>query len=105
MGKYPNDENVARKRSELRQIGVAFEALNNAELEPGLSLGGFATQAEANAQMERLATRGVRTARVVQERAPVSGWKLTLPALDETLRPRTDDLRASLAGKTLRPCR
>ena len=105
MGKYPNDENVARKKSELRQIGVAFETLNNAELEPGLSLGGFATQAEANVQLERLASRGVRTARVVQERAPVSGWKLTLPALDETLRTRADDLRASLAGKTLRPCR
>jgi hypothetical protein len=105
MGKYPNDENVARKKSELRQIGVAFETLANAELEPGLSLGGFPTQAEANAQLERLAARGVRTARVMQERAPVSGWKLTLPALDDTLRARVDDVRPALGGKTLRPCR
>ncbi|MBK0391300.1 SPOR domain-containing protein [Ramlibacter algicola] len=105
MGKYPNDENVARKKSELRQIGVAFETLANAELEPGLSLGGFPTQAEANAQLERLAARGVRTARVMQERAPVSGWKLTLPALDDALRARVDDVRPALGGKTLRPCR
>lgn len=105
MGKYPNPENVARKKSELRQIGVTFEAVANPELEPGLSLGGYATQAEANQLLERLGVRGVHTARVVQERPDIKGQKLTLPAVNDDLRGHVDELRTALAGKTLRPCR
>lgn len=105
MGKYPNEDNVAKKMAELRQIGVAFETVSNADLKPGLSLGGFASQAEANQQLERLAGRGVRTAKVVQERAAVSGWRLLLPNVDDALRARADDLRGALNGKPLRACR
>jgi hypothetical protein len=105
MGRYGGVEQVARKRAELRQLGVSFEALSNATLEPGLSLGGFATQAAANDQLAALAERGVRTARVVQERPEVRGLRLMLPAVDEFLRPRLDELRVVLKDKTLRPCR
>ncbi len=105
MGKYPNAESVERKKSELRQIGVAYEALGNADLEPGLSLGGFPTQAEAVMHLERLASRGVRTARVVQERPETRGQRLTLSSVDDSLRARLDDLRAVLNGHPLRPCR
>lgn len=105
MGKYPNQDNVEKKKSQLRQIGVAFEPLSNPELEPGLSLGGFASEADADRQLERLAERGVRTARVVQERPELRGQRLTLPAIDEALRTRLDELRAPLGGKGLRPCR
>lgn len=105
MGKYPNAESVARKKSELRQIGVAFENLANPELEPGLSLGGFPTQAAADQHMERLGERGVRTARVVQERPESRGQRLVLPVVDDALRGRLDELRTALNGKPLRPCR
>ncbi|ROZ79158.1 SPOR domain-containing protein [Ramlibacter sp. WS9] len=105
MGKYQTPENVARKRAELRQLGISFEALANATLEPGLSLGGFATEAEATRQLESLAQRGVRTAKVVQERAEVRGQLLKLAAVDDTLRPRLDELKAGLGARTLRPCR
>jgi len=96
---------VERKKGELRQIGVAFEALSNPELEPGLSLGGHPTPDAANQQLERLAVRGVRTARVMQERPDQRGQRLTLPAVDDALRPRLEELRAALGGRTLRPCR
>jgi hypothetical protein len=105
MGKYQTPENVARKRAELRQLGISFEALANSALEPGLSLGGFATEAEATRQLESLAQRGVRTAKVVQERAEVRGQLLKLAAVDDTLRPRLDELKAGLGARTLRPCR
>ena len=105
MGKYQTPENVARKRAELRQLGISFEALANATLEPGLSLGGFATEAEATRQLESLAQRGVRTAKVVQERAEVRGQLLKLAAIDDTLRPRLDELKAGLGPRSLRPCR
>lgn len=105
MGKYASDENVNRKKGELRQLGISFEPLSNPALEPGLSLGGHASEADANRQLESLVARGVRTARVVQERPEVQGQKLVLPALDEGLRPRAEELRAALNGKALRPCR
>ena len=105
MGRYSGVEQLARKRAELRQLGVSFEALANPELEPGLSLGGFATQAQATQQLETLAERGVRTARVVQERPEQRGQRLLLPAVDDNLRPRLDELKTVLNGKPLRPCR
>jgi len=105
MGKYLTAESVARKKGELRQIGISFEALANPSLEPGLSLGGFATQAQAAQQLEVLSQRGVHTAKVVQERAEVRGQLLKLPAVDDSLRSRLDDLKPALGGKNLRPCR
>jgi len=105
MGRYAGVEQVARKRAELRQLGISFEALANPELEPGLSLGGHPTEAAANQQLQSLAERGVRTARVVQERPEQRGQRLLLPAVDDNLRPRLDELRPVLATRPLRPCR
>lgn len=105
MGRYGGVEQVARKRAELRQLSVSFEPLSNPELEPGLSLGGHATQQAAQQQLEQLALRGVRTARVVQERPEQRGQRLLLPAVDDALRPRLEDLKTALNGRPLRPCR
>jgi hypothetical protein len=55
--------------------------------------------------LERLASRGVHTAKVLQERPDVKGQHLTLPAVDDALRARLDELRIPLAGKPLRSCR
>ncbi len=105
MGKYLTVENVNRKKAELRQLGVSFENLSNASLEPGLSLGGFPTQAAANDQLNALAKSGVRTAKVVQERAEQRGQLLKFAAVDDALRPRLDEIKPALNGKTLRSCR
>jgi hypothetical protein len=105
MGKYLTAENVSRKKAELRQMGVSFEALANPSLEPGLSLGSFATEAAANQQMQMLAQRGIRTAKVVQERPEVRGQLLKLPAVDDCLRTRIENLRPVLNGKPLQACR
>lgn len=105
MGRYPDVEVLARKRAELRRLGVSFEALSNPQLEPGLSLGGFTTQEAANQHLEALAARGVRTARVVLERPDQRGQRLLLPAVDDNLRPRLEELKPVLNGKPLRPCR
>ncbi len=105
MGKYATAENTARKKAELRQIGISFEALSDPSLEPGLSLGGFASQAEASQQLESFLQRGVRSAKVVQERPELRGRLLKFYAVDDSLRPRLDELRPALNGKTLRPCR
>jgi hypothetical protein len=105
MGQYATAENVSRKKAELRQMGVSFEALSNPALEPGLSLGGYATQADALQQMNALSQRGVHTAKVVQERPELRGQLLKLPAVEDKLRVRLQDIRPALGGKSLRPCR
>lgn len=105
MGRYPNAEVLARKRAELANLNLRFEPLTNPELEPGLSLGGFATQAAANEALAALSRRGVRTARVVQERAEARGSLLKIPAADEAQRARLDEARSALAGKPLRSCK
>jgi hypothetical protein len=105
MGKYLTAENVARKKAELRQRGVSFEALSNPGMEPGLSLGGFATEAAAARQLEELTQRGVRTAKVVQERPELRGQLLRLAAVDDALRPRLEELKPALGGKSWRLCR
>jgi len=104
MGRYANAEQLDRKRGELRALRLSFEAPGSSALEPGLSLGGFGTQAEANARLAALAQRGVRTARVVEQRAAVTGQRLRLPAVDEALRPALESLAPALAGRALQPC-
>jgi hypothetical protein len=104
MGKYPNEEAVAKKRGELRQLGVAFRPVSNAALAPGLSLGSFGSQAEADTELARMAGKGVRTAKVVQERAELRGQTLRLTSVDSSLRAQLNALAAPLDGKTLRPC-
>ncbi|MBC7601214.1 MAG: SPOR domain-containing protein [Ramlibacter sp.] len=105
MGKYPNVEMMAKKRAELRTLGVPFEPLQNAALEPGISLGGYTTQVEATKQLDVLNKRGVHTAKVMQERGELKGQVLKLPAVNDELRPRLDDLKAALGGKSLHVCR
>lgn len=104
MGPYANAGDLAKKRAQLDSLELKFESLTNSGLGLGLSLGGFETQAAAQAALAGLSRRGVRTARVVQEHAEVRGTLLRLPAVDEALRARLEELKPALADKALRPC-
>jgi hypothetical protein len=105
MGKYPNADAAAKKRTELTQRNVKFESLNNPSLEPGISLGGYETQSAADAALDALSGRGVRTARVVQERLEVHNSLLKIATAEDTLRAKLDELKPVLAGKSLRTCK
>lgn len=105
MGKYASFDVLAKKRSELRQRNVSFQSLNNPALEPGLSLGNFNSQLDAETEMERIARRGVKTARVIQAQAELRGQKLKLAAVTPDLRTQLEALKPQLLGKTLQPCR
>jgi len=104
MGKYNSTDAVAKKKAELGVIGVSFEALDNATLEPGLSLGSFKTQPEAQAELDRIAKKGVKTAKVILERAELRGQRLKLPAVDSLLRSQLEAIKPQLAGKPLLAC-
>jgi len=105
MGRFPTPEALNKKKAELRALKISFEAPLNSAMEPGLSLGNFDSQAGANQQLGALVQRGVRTARVVQDRPEVRGQMLRFTAVDEVLRPRLDEFRTALAGKPLRACK
>ena len=104
MGKYNTGESVLKKKAELRGLGVSSEALDNSALEPGLSLGSFKTQPEAEAELARIARKGVKTAKVLQERAEQRGQRLKLPAVNAALRSQLDAIKPQLAGKALVVC-
>ncbi|MBS0508328.1 MAG: SPOR domain-containing protein [Proteobacteria bacterium] len=103
MGPFADDDTLARRRSELRAMGVAYDR-PGAALEPGLSLGRYSSAEGALRALSQLGAQGVRKARVVQERGDTAGFTLHLPAVDEALRPRLEALQPALAGKPLRPC-
>jgi hypothetical protein len=104
MGKFESMDLANRKRGELRALNVPTEALRNPAMEPGVSLGGHDNQIAANAALAKLATRGVRTARVVQERTEQRGFTLHVPQADEATRAKLEGLKALLGDKGLQPC-
>jgi hypothetical protein len=105
MGKYTNAETLAKKKTELRELSVAFETLKNPALEPGISLGAHATQAQANEAMASLAKRGVRTGKVVQELPERKGQILKLPVVDEALRAQLDGIKSVVGAAGLGVCK
>lgn len=105
MGKYANAAAVQAKLQELRGLSIVAVPVQDAPaLEPGVSLGEYDSAEAASAKLQDLARRGVRTARVVQARAPVEGQRLVLAQVDEALRSRLGALQPALAGKTLEAC-
>lgn len=103
MGRFPDAETVDKKRTELRALGIAYDR-PGAALEPGLSLGRFSSEERAQVALRDLARQGVRTARVVVERAEAKAYTLRLPAVDAQLRTQLDALQGALAGKPLAAC-
>lgn len=104
MGKYATAELLAKKRAELHELGVKSESVSSPSLELGLSLGDFETEAEAKTELGRLAPKGIRTAKVVQEREEATVSLLKLPAVSEALKTKLGDIKPALAGKPLKTC-
>lgn len=104
MGKFANVEQMSKKRDELVAMRLLPQGLKNPSLEPGLSLGGFDSQTEATAELNKLSLRGIRTAKVVQERPEGTQNQLKLPAVTPEIRNRLGDLKPALAGRKLHSC-
>lgn len=104
MGPYADAAELAKKRAQLTALRLTFAPLSNPALAPGLSLGTFASQAQAKTALEALVLRGVRTAHVVQESPAGQAYRLRLPAVDDALEKQLPPVRAALAGQGLLPC-
>ena len=104
MGRFPDEEAVAKKRAELRALKIPYDR-PGAALEPGLSLGRFASEEAAERALATLVRKDdVRNARVVVERPETVSFQLRLPLVDARLRAQLNTLRPALAGNRLQPC-
>lgn len=66
MGPYPDEERYDQKVTELKRIkGLNFDEVRGGPYAKGLSLGRFASEADADTRLGSLKQRGIRTARVV----------------------------------------
>ncbi|MES2980585.1 MAG: SPOR domain-containing protein [Pseudomonadota bacterium] len=104
MGRYTDPELLARKRAELRQRGIAFDAVNVPALSPGLSLGRFATEAAADQALAKISTRGVRTAKVVQERPETRSHRITFAQLSPDGQALLERVRAGVDTRPMQGC-
>ena len=103
IGKLADADAVRAKRAELRELGVDTDR-PGAALEPGISLGRFASEEAATRALTDLGRKGVRTAHVVPERRDTPAFVLRLPQADAALRAQVLALGPALAGKELRAC-
>lgn len=105
MGPYANAELVAKKQAELKGLGVKSEPITSGALQRGLSLASAPTQPEAQAKLQAIEPRGVRTARVMLEKPEQPLRMLKLPAVDETQRRRVGEAFGAMPElKPARPC-
>jgi len=71
MGRYADEPQWQHKADELKRLNIRFERVSAPPgLDPGLSLGSFATAEEAGARLDELGRHGVHTARVVESPPP-----------------------------------
>jgi hypothetical protein len=86
MGRYAEREVLQRKLEEVQRLNIsATELRSPGGLAPGLALGEFGTQADAQARLERLQARGVRSARVLQLPSRGAEHRLRAERLDRRL--------------------
>lgn len=105
LGKYSSTAARDRRKTALEKMKIKVQPLENPDLQPGLSLAAFETQAQAQKELESLLRRGVpRSARVLQERVETRHAQLRVPAADETLKIRLEELKGILGDKPLRAC-
>lgn len=105
MGKFANPETLAKKRAEVAALNFKTEKLTNPALEPGFSVGVFANRGDADSALQRLGARGLRSARVLQEREAAMAYQLKLPKVGASLKPKLAQLGAALDATSLQSCR
>ncbi|MBS7350840.1 MAG: SPOR domain-containing protein, partial [Comamonas sp.] len=99
----PNVQAAIQRHTELRAQKIDVDRAGG-RLEPGLSLGRFSSEEAATRELTRLLGKGLRGARIVQERPSVTLYTLRLPAITAEQGLSLRSLGAALAGESLRPC-
>lgn len=94
MGRYADRETLQRKVEEVQRLNLSFtEVKSPPELAPGLALGEFGTQSDAQARLDKV--HGLRTARVVQLPSPGGEHRIRV----DRVQGAAADKLSALAGK------
>ena len=105
MGRYTDRDTLGKKQEELRRIKVEYDEVRSPpELDMGLSLGRFEERKNAFNALERFAQRGIRSARVVEVRAPATTHVLRADKADAALAAQLLALKSTALGKGFAPC-
>jgi len=106
MGPYPDAESRRKKVDELRKLKITFEDVRQVpELGDGLALGRFDNRAAAERALADVTTKGVRTARLAQQTAPVVTHTLRVANVSPELQQQLAALQVpGLAGKSFTAC-
>lgn len=104
MGKLANAEALERKSAELAHLKVTATPIQNPSLQPGLLLGAFESQTDAAQALQAMSQQGVRTARVIMERAERKGQVLRLPKADAKQQAMLPSLNALVDNPEWRAC-
>jgi hypothetical protein len=104
MGPYSSADSLAKKKIELTRINVSFEDPPSTNWANGLSLGTYSDKNEAQQARTQLLNRGARSARVVEDVAPVQGKVLRLPTVTQALRAQLTPVNAALGIAALHVC-
>lgn len=105
MGPYPDEALYDRKVIELKRIkGLNFDEVRSGPYAKGMSLGRFTSEAEADARLNSLKLRGVRTARVVTIRPAGQVHYLRVAQANESMQVTLSGLKLP-QGKSFTACR
>lgn len=105
MGPYNDEELYDRKLTELKRIkGLNFDEVRNGTYARGLSLGRFASEADAETRLGGLKQRGIRTARVVTIRPAGQVHYLRVAQANESMQVTLSGLKLP-QGKSFTACR
>ncbi|WP_058088345.1 hypothetical protein [Aquabacterium parvum] len=105
MGPYNDEELYDRKVTELKRIkGLNFDEVRNGTYARGLSLGRFASEADAETRLGGLKQRGIRTARVVTIRPAGQVHYLRVAQANESMQVTLSGLKLP-QGKSFTACR
>jgi hypothetical protein len=104
MGKYASADLQAKKQAELAGMGIKANGVANPELRPGLTLATLESEAAAKTELANFVRKGIRTAKVVQEREAGVSHQLKLPAVSAAMKSQLQDVKAALQGHGLKSC-
>lgn len=99
LGKFKSVESLRARKAELRAARVDHRDVDNPDLQPGLVLGTFSTEAAANLALRDAMRNGIKTAKVVAERPETLQHTLTLPQATPALQDLLRGITSGLAGR------
>jgi hypothetical protein len=99
-------EGADKKAGELRNLGINdfYVILENTPQRWGISLGVFKTEDAARAHLAALGQKGVRSARLIEHKMPLTKTAFQLRQLDAGGKDILDRVRANFAGHEVRDC-